>query len=79
LDDNTVLNDLEAETEYELRVANVVKNINSRYTETKTFRTLPVRVFACGQQVDNITPPTKSRLSAHSLANCGRSGSLRWK
>jgi hypothetical protein len=62
LEDNTVLNDLEAETEYELRVANVVKNINSRYTETKTFRTLPVRVFACGQQVDNITPANQKPL-----------------
>ncbi|MCA6410435.1 MAG: fibronectin type III domain-containing protein, partial [Cytophagales bacterium] len=62
LEDNTVLNDLEAETEYELRVANVVKNIISRYTEIKTFRTLPVRVFACGQQVDNITPANQKPL-----------------
>ena len=62
LEDNTVLNDLEPNTEYELRVANVVRNINSRYTETKTFRTLPPRVFACGQQVENITPANQKPL-----------------
>ena len=63
--DNVLINDLEPGTDYEVRVVGILRNITSSYTDTKTFRTTPPRVFACGQQVANISPAnTKPLITA---------------
>jgi TANFOR domain-containing protein len=63
--DNVLINDLDPDTDYEVRVVGILRNITSSYTDTKTFRTTPPRVFACGQQVANISPAnTKPLITA---------------
>ncbi|MBI3219219.1 MAG: fibronectin type III domain-containing protein [Bacteroidetes bacterium] len=54
--DNALIQDLEPDTEYEVRVAGILRNQIGSYSPTKNFRTTPPRVFARGQEVANITP-----------------------
>ncbi len=65
IEDYTLLNDLQPDTEYEVRVAGIYRTFTSHPTETKTFRTPQPRVFACGQEAPvSIPPDTKPLITA---------------
>jgi hypothetical protein len=65
IEDYTLLNDLQPDTEYEVRVTGIYRTFTSHPTETKTFRTPQPRVFACGQEAPvSIPPDTKPLITA---------------
>ncbi len=54
--DNALIQDLEPDTEYEVRVVGILKNQIGSYSPTKNFRTTPPRVYSCGQSVASMAP-----------------------